>query len=108
MTESICLCVSFNAFFRAIPKQPASATGKRLKDYREAQLERTRDICSWTIPPARPWPAERHFAYRETHWRLLLPALVTAALVVWAGVFADSLSSPLAWLKLIAKREYGP
>ncbi len=39
---------------------------------------------------------------------LLLPPLVTAALVIWAGAFADSPFSPLAWAKLIAEREYGP
>jgi multicomponent Na+:H+ antiporter subunit D len=39
---------------------------------------------------------------------LLLPPLVTAALVIWAGVCAESPFSPLAWVKLIAEREYGP
>jgi len=44
----------------------------------------------------------------ETHWMLLLPPLVTAVLVIWAGVFADSPFSPLAWVKPNAEREYGP
>jgi len=39
---------------------------------------------------------------------LLAAPLVTAALVVWAGVLAESSFSPLAWVKLIAAREYGP
>jgi len=63
---------------------------------------------AWVKPPAGPWPAEHHFARGETHWMLLLPPLVTAVLVIWAGVFADSPFSPLAWVKLIAEREYGP
>ena len=82
--------------------------GKGQKDYFDEQLERIRDIRSWARPPGRPWPAEHHFARGETHWMLLLPPLVTAALVIWAGVFADSPFSPLAWVKLIAEREYGP
>jgi len=39
---------------------------------------------------------------------LLLPPLVTAVLVIWAGVFAESSFSPLAWVKLVAAREYAP
>jgi multicomponent Na+:H+ antiporter subunit D len=59
-------------------------------------------------PPPEKWPAEHNFGKWETHWMLLLPMLVTAALVVLAGVFADSPFSPLAWAKLIMRREYGP
>ena len=62
---------------------------------------------SWARAPAGPWPAEHSFGRWETHWMLLLPPLVTAVLVVWAGVFADTPFSPLAWAKLIAAREYG-
>jgi multicomponent Na+:H+ antiporter subunit D len=63
---------------------------------------------AWARPPAAKWPAEHSFGRWETHWMLLLPPLVTAALVIWAGVFADSPFSPLTWVKLIAEREYGP
>jgi multicomponent Na+:H+ antiporter subunit D len=63
---------------------------------------------AWIKAPPADWPAEHHFARGETHWLLLLPPLVTAALVIWAGVFADSPFSPLAWVKLIAEREFGP
>jgi multicomponent Na+:H+ antiporter subunit D len=59
-------------------------------------------------PPPEKWPAEHTFGKRETHWMLLLPMLVTAALVLYAGVFAESPFSPLAWAKLIMRREYGP
>lgn len=39
---------------------------------------------------------------------LLAAPLVTAVLVIWAGVFAETSFSPLAWVKLIVAREYGP
>ncbi len=59
-------------------------------------------------PPPEKWPAEHRFGKWETHWMLLLPMLVTAALVILAGVFAESPFSPLAWAKLITHREYEP
>lgn len=63
---------------------------------------------AWVKRPVLPWPAEHNFGRGETNWMLLLPPLVTAALVIWAGIFPDSSFSPLAWVKLIAEREYGP
>lgn len=59
-----------------------------------------------TPPPA--WP-EEHLgnARRETTWALLLPPLVTAALVILLGLFAAAPFSPLQWVKLIAALEYG-
>jgi len=63
---------------------------------------------AWLRPRPPSWPEERSFGRWETHWMLLLPPLVTAALVVWAGVAADTPWSPLAWAKLVAAREYGP
>jgi multicomponent Na+:H+ antiporter subunit D len=63
---------------------------------------------AWINAPPTNWPHEQGFGRWETHWMLLLPPLVTAALVIWAGVFADSPFSPLAWVQLIAEREYGP
>ncbi len=63
---------------------------------------------AWFKPPPERWPAEHRFGKWETHWMLLMPPLVTAALVIWAGVFAESSFSPLAWVKLIAAREYAP
>jgi multicomponent Na+:H+ antiporter subunit D len=63
---------------------------------------------AWFRKPPPEWPDEHHFGNRETHWMLLVPPLVTTVLVVWAGVFADTAFSPLAWVKLIAAREYCP
>jgi multicomponent Na+:H+ antiporter subunit D len=63
---------------------------------------------AWFLNPPESWPHEHSFGRRETHWMLLTAPLVTAALVAWAGVFAESAFSPLAWVKLIAAREFGP
>ena len=63
---------------------------------------------AWFLDPPPSSPHEHRFGRLETHWMLLAAPLVTAALVVWAGVFAESSFSPLTWVKLIAGREYGP
>jgi multicomponent Na+:H+ antiporter subunit D len=62
---------------------------------------------AWLLKPLGEWPKERSFGRWETHWMLLLPPLVTSALVLYAGLFAESNFSPLAWVKLIAARESG-
>ncbi|WP_305044733.1 proton-conducting transporter transmembrane domain-containing protein [Geoalkalibacter sp.] len=63
---------------------------------------------AWFGAPPPVWP-EEHLgdARRETTWALLLPPLVTAALVVLLGLFAAAPFSPLQWVKLIAALEYG-
>jgi multicomponent Na+:H+ antiporter subunit D len=63
---------------------------------------------AWFNAPPDHWPAEHRFGTWETHWMLLLPPLVTVGLIIYAGVFAESSFSPLAWAKLIAAREYAP
>jgi multicomponent Na+:H+ antiporter subunit D len=60
---------------------------------------------AWVKAPPASWPEEHDFGKGETHWMLLLPPLLTAAMVIWAGVCAESSFSPLAWVKLIAARE---
>jgi multicomponent Na+:H+ antiporter subunit D len=62
---------------------------------------------AWFRRPPPKWPHEHGFGRLETHWMLLVAPLVTAVMVVWAGVFAETSFSPLAWVKLIAAREYG-
>ncbi len=62
---------------------------------------------AWFLAPPERWPEERQLGRAETHWMLLVPPIVTAILVVWFGLFAESPFSPLTWAKLIAAREYG-
>jgi multicomponent Na+:H+ antiporter subunit D len=62
---------------------------------------------AWFEPPPAEWPHE-HRHRHETALGLLVPPLVTAALVVAAGVWAASPYSPLGWAKLIVAREYEP
>jgi multicomponent Na+:H+ antiporter subunit D len=44
----------------------------------------------------------------ETKLSLLAPAVLAALLTLAVGIFADSVISPLEWVKLIAKRDYAP
>ncbi|MCC5852070.1 MAG: monovalent cation/H+ antiporter subunit D family protein [Alkalimonas sp.] len=60
----------------------------------------------WFLPAA-PWPQERVLSNRfETHWMLLLPPVLTAALVLLMGLLAGTDISPLSWSKLIVEREF--
>ncbi len=63
---------------------------------------------AWIRKAPERWPAEHSFGRWETCWMLLLPPVLTAALVLYAGIFAESSFSPLAWAKLIAARENQP
>ena len=62
---------------------------------------------AWFLPPLESWPEERRYGRLETHWMLLLPPLITAALTLLAGLLAQAGFSPLAWVRLITYREYG-
>jgi formate hydrogenlyase subunit 3/multisubunit Na+/H+ antiporter MnhD subunit len=65
--------------------------------------------AAWFQPPAGPWPDEAKQQGRlETHWSLLIPPLITAALTLLVGLFAGLPFSPLDWAKLIVRREYQP
>ena len=63
--------------------------------------------AAWFMPQTGPWPHEHeeHGRFETTLW-LLAPPLVTALLVILTGLFAASDYSPLAWVKIIAGREY--
>ncbi len=63
---------------------------------------------AWFKEPAGEWEEGHPGGRFEADWRLLLPSLVTAALVIATGVFASTIFSPLKWAKLIAAREYQP
>ncbi|HAV62113.1 MAG TPA: proton-conducting membrane transporter [Verrucomicrobiales bacterium] len=61
---------------------------------------------AWFLRPPEKWPEEQSFGRWETHWMLLAPPLVTALLVIAAGVFAEAPFSPLNWARVITAREY--
>ena len=63
---------------------------------------------AWLRTPVARWPASSLSGGRETTWALLLPPLVTAALVILLGVLAESTGSPLYWVRWIISREYAP
>jgi multicomponent Na+:H+ antiporter subunit D len=60
---------------------------------------------AWFEPPPAAWPHEVRFRH-ETSLGLLVPPLVTAALVLLAGLFAGTGASPVSWAKLVVAREY--
>lgn len=60
----------------------------------------------WFKSPAGPWQDAIPVEKFETHWMLLFPPLITAAIAIAVGVFASTEFSPLEWSRLIATREY--
>jgi multicomponent Na+:H+ antiporter subunit D len=62
---------------------------------------------AWFQSPPGEWPDEQPRGRFEAPLMLLVPALVTAALSIAAGLLAAAPFSPLEWAKLIAAREYG-
>ena len=56
---------------------------------------------SWLDKPPESWPHEARPARLETDWMLLLPPLVTSALVLLVGVLANAGFSPLAWVRFL-------
>lgn len=63
---------------------------------------------AWFGEAPKAWPHEQPRGAAEVDWTMLGPPLVTAALVLAAGVLAGADFSPLQWARLIALREYGP
>jgi multicomponent Na+:H+ antiporter subunit D len=63
--------------------------------------------AAWFDEQEAPWPADHAGGRFETGWLLLLPPLVTAALTLALGLFANTSFSPLEWCRMIAAREYG-
>lgn len=62
---------------------------------------------AWFRESSGKWSAEQRDRL-ETTWTLLLPPLLTALMVLGAGLLAGMIFSPLTWAKLIAEREYLP
>ncbi len=61
---------------------------------------------AWFAEPTGEWPEERGLGSGETRTALLVPPLVTAALVVAVGLFAGAEMSPLALARFITSLEY--
>ena len=61
---------------------------------------------AWLAPADEGLPAAEALA-RDRPWMLILPAAVTAAAALGAGLFAGFAFSPLGWASLIAERIYG-
>lgn len=59
--------------------------------------------AAWFKERTESWP-EEHAG--EGSWMLLAPPLVTAALVIAAGVLASAPFSPLEWVRFITRQEY--
>jgi multicomponent Na+:H+ antiporter subunit D len=66
--------------------------------------------AAWFKPPREPWKENKAAARApgrlETDWRLLVPALATAAFSIGAGALAAAEFSPLGWAKLFAIQAY--
>jgi multicomponent Na+:H+ antiporter subunit D len=62
--------------------------------------------AAWFRTGPDAWPEEHDFGRKETAWALLLPPLVTAAMVLGLGLLTAVPFSPLEWAKLIAEREF--
>ena len=61
----------------------------------------------WLNKEQQQWSKSTLTGGRETIWALLAPPLITAALVIFFGIFAYLFGSPLYWVELITTREYG-
>lgn len=62
----------------------------------------------WFCEQEGAWPQEYSGWRFETHWMLLAPPLITAAICILVGVFAEFPWSPLEWVKMITQEEYSP
>ena len=61
---------------------------------------------AWFRPASGKWPTDGT-RRAECAWSLLAPPLVTAALSLGFGLFANYAFSPLSWARLITFREFG-
>ena len=63
-------------------------------------------VKAWFGKQQGPWPEEMYSGRYETRLMLLAPPLVTAVIVLAAGMVANAQISPLAWVRFIV-RGYG-
>jgi multicomponent Na+:H+ antiporter subunit D len=64
-------------------------------------------FAAWFRPPDRPWPEQYRPGRFETNLSLLVPALLTAALSLAAGLLAGAAYSPLTLAEIVAEGLYG-
>jgi multicomponent Na+:H+ antiporter subunit D len=60
----------------------------------------------WFKKPAGPWPDDQGREHGEAHRMLLIPSLITAAMVIISGLLANAPFTPLEWTRLLVYREY--
>jgi len=58
---------------------------------------------AWFGKQQEPWPDEQYTGRFETRLMLLVPPLITAFIVIAAGVVANAQVSPLAWVRFIVR-----
>jgi len=58
---------------------------------------------AWFAKQQEPWPEEQYSGRFETPLMLLIPPLVTAFIVLAAGLVANAQISPLAWVRFIVR-----
>jgi multicomponent Na+:H+ antiporter subunit D len=58
---------------------------------------------AWFKKPDGHWPQERRFGRHETALALLLPPLITALLVIAAGLLASTAMSPASWAQFVVQ-----
>jgi len=59
-------------------------------------------VRAWFGKQQGPWPEEMYSGRYETKLMLLVPPLVTAFIVLAAGLIANAQISPLAWVRLLS------
>jgi multicomponent Na+:H+ antiporter subunit D len=60
-------------------------------------------IRAWFAKQQGPWPEEVNVGRFETSLMLLVPPLITAVIVIAAGLVANAHISPLAWVRFIVR-----
>ena len=60
-------------------------------------------IDAWFGKQQGEWPEEVQIGHFETHLMLLVPPLITALMVLVAGLVANAQISPLAWVRFIVE-----
>jgi multicomponent Na+:H+ antiporter subunit D len=64
--------------------------------------------AGWFRERQAPWPEDHRRGRLEGNAWLVVPAIATAALTLWAGVLAAGPASVQAWAEIVVRREYVP